>query len=282
MEQIAERKTAVIIVLYNPSADDILNVRNIAKRYRGVIVDNSENPFTPYDKIEKMHYVCNRANKGIAEAQNTGISMMMQEDTDYFVFFDQDSRTEDDYPSRIVQAFVKTNAGTPNLAMLGPTVKRNDSGEEYKSAIHKDRYASSDFILRRDVISSGSFISADAIRTVGMNDERLFIDFVDYDWCWRAASKGMVCGITPNVSIAHKVGQREIRIGRQVVIISKPFRYFYQYRNYLWLLRRKYVPLQWKIATGIKFSMRLIYFPLFVKGGFECWKNMIKGIAKGL
>ena len=80
MEQIAERKTAVIIVLYNPSADDILNVRNIAKRYRGVIVDNSEKPFTPDDKIEKMHYVCNRANKGIAEAQNTGIRMMMQEE----------------------------------------------------------------------------------------------------------------------------------------------------------------------------------------------------------
>ena len=282
MEQITERKIAVIIVLYNPSEDDICNARNIARNYRGVIVDNSEKPFTADKKIERMHYICNRANKGIAEAQNTGIRIMMQEGVDYFVFLDQDSRTEEDYPSRIVEAFIKACTEHRNLAMLGPTVKRKDNGKEYKSAIHKDKYVSENFIPRRDVISSGCCISADAVRTVGINDERLFIDYVDYEWCWRAESKGLVCGITPNISIAHKVGQREIKIGRQIVIISKPFRYFYQYRNYLWLLRRKYVPLQWKIAIGIKFSMRLIYFPLFVKGGFECWKNMIKGIIKGI
>lgn len=274
--------TAVIIILYNPSEEDIGNAESVAKTYRGVIVDNSDLPFTKDSKIGRMHYVCNKANKGIAEAQNIGMRIMLRECVSHLVFFDQDSRFGHDYPSLIANEFKSIKKDIPNLAMLGPTVKRKDSGEEYRSAIHKDRYASSDFILRRDVISSGSCISADAIRTVGMNDERLFIDYVDYDWCWRAASKGMVCGITPNVSIAHKVGQREIRIGRQVVIISKPFRYFYQYRNYLWLLRRKYVPLQWKIATGIKFSMRLIYFPLFVKGGCECWKNMVKGIIKGI
>ena len=50
MEQITERKIAVIIVLYNPSEDDICNARNIARNYRGVIVDNSEKPFTAAKK----------------------------------------------------------------------------------------------------------------------------------------------------------------------------------------------------------------------------------------
>lgn len=94
--------------------------------------------------------------------------------------------------------------------------------------------------------------------------------------------KGFICGVTPVVSITHKVGQKELRIGRQVVIISRPFRYFYQYRNYLWLLRRKYVPLQWKVALGVKLSLRILYFPFCVRNGKEIEKNMFKGIWSGL
>ena len=71
--------TAVIIILYNPSEEDIGNAESVAKTYRGVIVDNSDLPFTNDSKIGRMHYVCNKANKGIAEAQNIGMRMMLGE-----------------------------------------------------------------------------------------------------------------------------------------------------------------------------------------------------------
>jgi rhamnosyltransferase len=66
-----------------------------------------------------------------------------------------------------------------------------------------------------------------------------------------------------------------------MIILSSPGRYFYQFRNYLWLVRRKYVPLQWKIAMGIKYAARFIYFPLCIPSGVACWKNMLKGIRAG-
>lgn len=282
MEQIKAMELAVIVVLFNPSDNDISNVTNLATHYHGVIVDNSEKPILQAHNIGLMRYVCNGKNRGIAEAQNIGINILVGENVKYLVFLDQDSRICIDYPLQIVNAFMRVKANVPNLALLGPTVIHKQSGQKYVSVVHKDDKSNPLFIPRRDVISSGCCISVDAIRVVGCNDARLFIDYVDYDWCWRAMSKGFVCGITPLLSIKHKVGQRDIWVGRFQVIISRPFRYYYQYRNYLWLLHKKYVPLQWKLATGIKMLLRMLYFPFCVKEWRKIEKNMFRGIYHGL
>lgn len=282
MEQMTNKDVAVIVVLFNPTEDDISNVTSLAAHYRGVIVDNSEVAIQQNANIGNMLYVCNGANLGIAEAQNIGIRILMKEGFKCIVFFDQDSRVAIDYPLQIAKIFMKVKKDFPNLALLGPTVINKQSGQEYSSAIHKDNKKSSLFIQRRDVISSGCCISLDAIHHVGIYDTRLFIDYVDFEWCWRAEDKGLVCGITPSLCIKHKVGQNELKLGTYQVIISKPFRYFFQYRNYLWLLRRKYVPLQWKVATGIKLMSRILYFPFCVRSWKEIEKNIFKGICHGI
>lgn len=251
---------AVIIILYHPSAEDADFVAHIGTQYHTVVVDNST------------------GNKGIAEAQNQGLqAILRQESITHVVFLDQDSRVSNDYPLAIAREFDRI-AETQRLAMLGPSVDNSETGEEYKSVIHKDQVTDIGFIPRREIISSGSCTSIECLREVGLNDSSLFIDYVDFEWCWRANSKGYVCGITPNLRISHHVGQKTISLFGYLIIISAPGRYFYQFRNYLWLVRRKYVPLQWKIATGIKSMARLVYFPLCVPTGRACWKQMLKGI----
>ena len=114
-------------------------------------------------------------------------------------------------------------------------------------------------------------------------DDALFIDYVDFEYCWRAAHKGLISGITTAVNLPHKVGNNDLHFPHGYrVIISAPFRYYYQYRNHLWLCRRGYVPMQWKINTGIKQFLRIFYFPFMVKGWQNIEKNMFKGIAHGL
>ena len=108
------------------------------------------------------------------------------------------------------------------------------------------------------------------------------VDYVDFEWCWRAKAKGFVCGITPQVTMQHRVGRNEIKIFNHHVIVSSPMRYRFTYRNYLWLLRRSYVPRQWKIATGVKFVLRFLYLPFVADNGFAIWKNMCRGIREGL
>lgn len=275
---------AIIIVLFNPNAEELSNIRNIARSYDGVIIDNSSLASFADSKVGKMEYFYDGKNKGIAEAQNIGIKRCLQkENVKYILFLDQDSEVNPDFPVQMVEEFKRVQHFHPNLILLGPTVLRKTNNQKYKSVIHKDVEHEEGFIVRRDVISSGSCIWKQHIKDVGLNDESLFIDFVDYEWCWRAEAKGFTCGISDNITIKHKVGQRELKFpfGYRV-ILSSPIRYFYQYRNYLWLCLRNYVPTQWKIATGIKLLSRLIYFPLFVKTGIKCWKYMIKGIVAAI
>ena len=273
-------KVAVIIVLYNPDTNDIDNVRRIAQYNVGFVVDNSLIPFMDGETIGKMSYICNKANIGIAEAQNVALREILKGDYEYVVFLDQDTRVAVDYPLQIAMEFSRIDNG--RLAVLGPQVVNAVTGGQYASAIHKYEISENGFSLRKHIISSGSCMSINALKEVGLMWGELFIDYVDFEWCWRAASKGYQCGVTSHLQISHHVGQRELSIGKYKVIISAQQRYFYQYRNFIWLIQKKYVPLQWKCATCVKFLLRLVYFPILVNGGLKYWNNMIKGLEAGI
>ena len=229
-----------------------------------------------------MIYVPRQRNMGIATAQNEGIRQAECLGCDYIIFFDQDSKIPERYSEGIIEEYKRIEQLIPNLFLLGPTIINGRTEEEYKSTIHKDIWMTEDFIRRREIISSGSCVSLRKIEEVGLNDDSLFIDYVDHEWCWRAESKGFVNGITLKIKLAHFVGQQEYRIFNQLVIISAPIRYYYQTRNYLWLLRRSYVPRQWKINHGIKLMIYPISFPFKVR----CWRaiyvQMFRGLKDGL
>ena len=280
LDLIQNEKVAVIIVLYNPDTNDIDNVRRIAQYNVGFVVDNSLIPFMDGETIGNMSYICNKANIGIAKAQNIALREILKGDYEYVVFLDQDTRVVVDYPLQIAMEFSRIDNG--RLAVLGPQVVNAVTGGQYASAIHKYEISENGFSLRKHIISSGSCMSINALKDVGLMWGELFIDYVDFEWCWRAASKGYQCGVTSHLQISHHVGQRELSIGKYKVIISAQQRYFYQYRNFIWLIQKKYVPLQWKCATCVKFLLRIVYFPILVNGGLKYWNNMIKGLKAGI
>ena len=275
-------QVAVVIVLYNPTDDEKANLLRLSEAQTGVVVDNSAEPAFSDAQLGKMHYVPLRKNAGIAEAQNIGSRYILDHtDATHIVFLDQDSMVSLSYPQDIANAFERIRQDVPRLAFLGPSTVNKTTGKQYKSVIHKDHALSDDFIPRRELISSGGCTTREVLGDVGLNEERLFIDYVDFEWCWRARRKGYLCGFTPTITIEHMVGQKTIYFLGYTINISAPFRYYYQYRNHLWLSRRGYVPLQWKVNHAIKHLARLFYFPLFVKSGGKCWKYMVKGLVAG-
>lgn len=274
---------ALVIVLYNPSDKEKNKVRAVAEDFQGVLVDNSTTPAFSSSSIGKMKYFSLGYNVGIAKAQNIGINFLKENHViKYIVFFDQDSVIPESYPFDIASEYKRIDAMEKGrLFCLGPKVCDKNDGEEYHSVIHKAESSRNGFQLKSEIISSGSCVSVDKINMIGLFDERLFIDFVDTEWCFRAYSKGYVCGITECVELDHKVGKRKLHLGKHIIIISAPVRYFYQYRNLILLSFRDYVPRNFKFYKGIKFLLRWFYFP-FIKGGMERWKYMNKGILAGV
>ena len=274
---------SVVVVLFRPDQGDIANIQEMSKTIEGVVVDNSPEKNFEDDTIGNFHYIFNEENIGIAKAQNIGISFLFNKKyCDYIVFLDQDSRIGKDYIDKITDTYIKIKSFEPNLALLGPTAINARSQEEYKSVFHPKKTIDNIFIPQREIISSGTCVSVDVLKEVGSNLSWLFIDYVDFEWCWRANSKGYVCGTTPCVHIQHSVGQKEYYICSYIIIISSPIRYYYQGRNYIRLLSVSYVPLQWKLTNLVKTLARLLYLPFVPDGGIKCWIQLVKGLYYGI
>lgn len=277
------QEIGIIVVLFNPTPEQRENVFRLAGIFSQLVaVDNSAVPLPAENR--PIHYIYNNGeNMGIAEAQNIGIRYVFEHfpETEHILFLDQDSKVKEDFPFKMQREYQRILESRPKLAMLGPMVIDEMSGEAYRSVVHKDDTSDSGFTPRREIISSGSIVSKAVLNDVGMNLSDLFIDYVDFEWCWRAGSKGYEVGITPNVSIVHTVGQNEMNIFGYKIILSSPIRYFYQTRNLLWLCRMKHVPRQFKIANLVKTFARLIYFPFVPKAGFKRWYNICRGLKAG-
>lgn len=271
---------AVVIVAYNPDKRQTANIKHLSSLYYGAIYDNSPKRNFNGSKLNLMNYLWSGRNIGIASAQNRAIESLTS--FDYVVFLDQDSIVDDDYPIKIVNEYIKEKEKFHNIAILGPFYSDGESKDTYVSKIRKDKYINSALITRQNIISSGSCISHEILKDVGLNNEALFIDYVDSEWCWRANSKGYICCITTRLNIVHRIGYRVVTIGPIKDVISAPIRYYYQYRNYLWMLRVKYVPTQWKLNVGIKCILRFFYVPFLCDKSFQCLKYMIRGIYDGL
>lgn len=276
-------RIGVVIIVFHPNARLLESkLKKLGNDVAVVVVDNTPNETINIEQAN-ITYIPLYENTGIANAQNVGIGNLLKRGCTHVVFFDQDSDFTERYVRSIVGEYERISTVRKNLFLLGPTVINKTNGEEYRSVIHSDKKADQGFIEKREIISSGSCVSVDKLNQVGVMDARLFIDYVDFEHCWRANSKGYVCGITQNVTLPHKVGNNELHFPHGYrVIISAPFRYYYQYRNWLWLCRKGYVPRQWKINTCIKFMSRIIYFPFVVNEWKSIEKNMFKGIHDGL
>lgn len=275
------QQIGIIVTIFHPTEDQLSRIKIIANDYPCVVVDNTPKAKIPKDALGHAHYIQLDRNMGIAKAQNEGYRWFMRDQNiQYFILLDQDSHIESDYPIRMVSEYI--SIGIPNIAALGPTVIRHGTDEIYRSAFYKEELLPQGIIVKDEIIASGCCITRAAISQIGLNDESLFIDFVDCEWCFRAKAKGWICAITPNIRMTHQVGNHQKHIGRHIIIVSAPFRYYYQYRNLIILNSRSYVPWQFKRNKSIKAALRFLYFPFIIKNGTAIWWQMCRGIYAGI
>lgn len=276
-----KRRTAVIVILYQALVSECYLKLSEDCSIVLIVVDNTPGRDLDFADVNLL-YIPLRENRGIAYAQNAGIREAMKRRCEHVVFFDQDSELPDGYIGAIVDEYQRIETLIPNLFVLGPALRNGRTQEEYRSTVHKDRWLGEDFVWRETVISSGCCVAVAKIGEVGLNDESLFIDCVDHEWCWRAAGKGFVNGITPRIMLTHYIGQQEYKLFNQLVIIWSPIRYYYQMRNYLLLLGRSYVPLRWKINNGIKWIVYPLTYPFKVKHWRAIYGQMLRGLKDGI
>lgn len=271
----------IIIVLYNPTNEQISHLKKLATAYNIVAIDNSEKTSLSQDEIsERVCYIPLMNNCGIAKAQNVGIIKCKELRAKYILFLDQDTKINLDVPNKLLTDFISLEKYSKKIAALGPSVKNIDTNKYYKKG--SKTLVKENYLICSSLISSGMLIPVTAFDDIGFMDEYLFIDYVDHEWCWRAASKGYYCYMDLSVNINHKIGKKAISICGLSFIISAPNRYYYQYRNSILLITKKYVPWKWKIKTCIRNIIQPLIILWFCKQPLLSFKYMLKGVLAGI
>ena len=194
------RGIAAVVVIYNPDKsveDNIMTyVSEVDKLY---VIDNTPQQMEKNNfiipKYDNLEYFALNENKGIAYALNKGVELAEEDGFDYLLTMDQDSCFKSYNLGRYVKEAMKLYENDKNIAIIGI------SHDAYKI-----RYPNKEWEYARNVITSGMIISLIASKSLGKFREDFFIDFVDYEYCYRAWDSGYKVIVITNCKLTHQVG----------------------------------------------------------------------------
>jgi len=274
-----------IIVAYNPNWH-LLNKRiiTLSKKFRVVIVSNADHAksIADFDSIINGRYCKKIAlgfNHGIGAAQNHAIRYAIANGAEYLLFLDDDSKIENDVIVKLLEAYNFLSATKLNVAAVAPAVIDADTSKDI--VYHLDN--SAHYTEIRDLMSSGTLVPIKTIHDVGLFNEALFIDCVDYEWGWRCLRKGLRLYVINSVAISHKLGQSSIKLfGREILRAPSPIRHYYQFRNVIALCLFGRAPPIWRAKQLLQLLIKFPAYLVFLDRKLARLKYMIDGLMDGI
>lgn len=275
-----------VLVTYNPSMPKLATLLQslTASGVACCVVDNSVGlDFSPVSGL--CNLVLLGDNRGIATAQNVGIETCIAQGAEKIVFFDQDSVISVDFIAQLVDTF-----RDPIVSVSAPVFSNETQGFEYplvdvdaRGLVRKRPLSSfSEVIDVSTVISSGTMVDTRVFSLVGRMDERLFIDYVDTEWCLRCMAAGISIRVNPRASMLHSIGDQSLRFRFFVVPVHSPVRRYYRVRNSLLLLRMRHVPLLYSLREIALNNVHQLIIMLFVPGRFQYLRHYFFAIFDGV
>lgn len=282
-------KVAAIIVCYNPETDDLIHsIYQLENQCNHIfVIDNSDklelikNLETILSNFNRLDYIPLFENKGIAYAQNIGLELAFKSLNEFSILLDQDSVITPSLINELVFAYNDLLSNDIKVACIGPQTFNRDTKIKYQPMFRK-LTSNGRYQKVPAIISSGKLVSMNAYKIIGGFDVGLFIDLVDFDWCFKASALGYSTFISTSTYMGHRVGDGDINVfGLFKIPKSKPIRHYYQTRNTIFLLFRKYIPFKFKLRgiTLIVFSLAI--FPVLYKPRLIRLKFLVHGFIDG-
>ncbi len=282
-----------VVTAFSPEEGLPAAVEAIAAQVDLVVVVDDGSPAHDAEATDRVLEACARlgalvvrhdTNRGIGAALNTGLDAVLTRAPAprsgrqaFLLTLDQDSTLPAGYVAALVAAAQHATATGVDVGMVGPA-----SATGIRSSV---RHREGEVVHGKEPIQSGLLLPLDAVRRLGPFDADLFIDGVDTDYYLRALTNGLAVLVAPEAVLEHRLGRRhEVRLGsRQLSLtVSAEYRYYYQHRNLVVLLRRhaRREP-AWALTAVGKAARHLAVTTVFVPGRARRWRLVVRGLADG-
>lgn len=221
-------------------------------------------------------------NFGIAKAQNVGFQSFKILSYDWVLTLDQDTIIPLDYVARLNRMLHLTNAGIITGAYID--VKWNEAEVQEARA---NRFPKVQRVTEE--ISSGNLVLVQAWQEVGGFDERLFIDYVDFDFDYKLAEHGYSVYRINDVEFSHEIGapvtkgflSKLLLLNEHEVFDHSAFRIFYIFRNRL-IVRRRHPQSGSPVRMLIREILNLREILIMRKPRFAKLRAALRGILRGV
>lgn len=240
------------------------------------------------NSYEKLNILENGDNLGVAEALNIGIRYLMTKECTHYLFLDQDSILPKNMVATLIDTFQELQAKNINIAAIGPSFF-NPNLEELSPFVRYKRLGveklygsdSEPWVPVHVLITSGTLVSAEAFQAIGWMENGLFIDYVDTEWCLRALSKGYALYGDSRVVMNHTLGDDAVVFFNKKIFGHSPLRHYYMARNLIHLMRRNYIPLNWRLTLFLGMAKVLAFYSIIPKDRFSQVKKIMLGLCHG-
>jgi rhamnosyltransferase len=254
---ISLENTCAVIVTYNIGKQMIDNIKTFINQVHMVYIidNNSDDDTIEALRLLKSSYsnvsiIFNKDNQGLAAAQNIGIRLAMKDGYEWIIFLDHDSRPHKSMVSNMFSLYNSLSEDKKQcIAIIAPRIIDINTQKEYSFLLNspfffKRQYCVAPYIKNIvSVMNSGSLIRTDVFTKLGLFEEQLFIDYVDYDFCLNIISNHLSIIAVYDAILYHELGKRK-NYNLLKISISPTFhshlRRYYIYRNRIYTWKKYY------------------------------------------
>lgn len=244
-----DKKVAIIILSYNgrqylPDCLSSLAKINYPKdNFKIIIIDNASNDGSVdyiKENFPEITLIANEKNLGFAGGNNVGINYAISQGFDYIYLLNQDTVVKADFLKeavKVAESDDKIAAVQSKLLYFSNKGKINSWGNE----IHFLGFGWTGGNLEDDKIKQNQEITyasgaaslwkIEALKEIGLFDEKLFAYHEDLDLCWRARLMGYKIMLAAGSVVYHKY---EFSRSIKKYYFMERNRYIVMLQNYKW------------------------------------------------
>lgn len=268
-------RIAAIYTTYHPDDGFRHRIRHVVESCElTVVVDNTPggHAFAP-GQTDGLIVLQDGRNKGLGAALNAGLAEARRQGCNAVVLFDQDSSPQADFISVLFEGLAAAGPRT----ILGPLLI-DDAETPAAAGPPPVTTATPQFDEVTCIATSGMCFRLDELTSSDRFTEDFFLDFVDFDWCWRLRGRGWQIFRLLSLPMPHRLGLAQRRFVGLSYNVPAPFRHYFQFRDTIKLATRSYVPTYSRMRLSLVLLPKLIFYPVLLDRGLERLHWMLLGI----
>lgn len=242
------------VIIFDNGSDNIESIKVIAAKYKNIVVLISKN------------------NIGIAAALNRLMQWGDENGYDWMLSLDQDSVCSKDFVFLMKPYLIKEK----NLGIIAPVIIDRNVGIVGHNP-------NKEYVHVNTCITSGAFSRISAWKAIGQYDESMFIDSVDFEYCYRMRKNGYGVVQVRDIHLLHEIGKSEKRnlfFWKIQIKNHSAFRKYYMARNNIYYPKKHQLWLHF-IRGNIKNLQMVIIVLLYESNKREKVRSILSGWKEG-